>query len=163
MLMAKISKIMITDVPTLNKEARISEAVRLMASRSKGCVVIVEGKKPIGIITESDVVKNIASKKINANEKVAGMMSSPITSIHPSTKLEKASKIIDTKHFKRYPVVEDGNLVGLVTENSIVHALNDDISFHRNIQNAVLILFVVFEFFVFVLYRHLAKFLAFLR
>ncbi|MDP3765151.1 MAG: hypothetical protein Q8R04_01435, partial [Nanoarchaeota archaeon] len=60
-------------------------------------------------------------------------------------------------------IVGNGNLVGLATENSIVQELNDNIRFHRNIQNAVLILFVLFEFFVFILYKHLVGFLPFLR
>ncbi len=161
--MARISKIMITDVPTLKKEAAISDAANLMVSKPYGCVIVVEGKIPIGIITESDLIKNLASKKLNFKDKAIKIMSSPITSIHPDTKLEEASKIIDTKHFKRYPIVGNGNLVGLATENSIVQELNDNIRFHRNIQNAVLILFVLFEFFVFVLYRYVINFIPFLR
>ena len=156
--MAKISKIMITDVPTLKQSATVSDAAKLMANKLQGCVIIVEGKKPIGIITESDILRNLVSKKISPKEKVTKIMSSPITAIHPNTKLEKASKIIDTKHFKRYPVVYNGDLVGLVAENSIVHAINDNVKFHRNIQNIVLMIFVLFEFFIFILYGHLVNF-----
>lgn len=161
--MVKVSKIMVTDILTLTKEAKVSNAIKLMANKTQGCVLIIEDKKPIGIITESDIIKNIAYKKINTNEKVTKIMSYPITSIRSNTKLEKVSKIIDTKHFKRYPVVEDDGLIGLLTENSVVHALNDNVRFHRNIQNSVLILFVIFELFVFILYKHLVNFLAFLR
>src|SRR3989338_6824702 len=91
--MAKISKIMNTSVLTLKKDAKISDAARLIANKSQGGVVIVEGKKPIGIITESDILRNLVSKKISPEEKVTKIMSSPITAIHPNTKLEKASKI----------------------------------------------------------------------
>ena len=160
--MAKISKIMLTNVPTLKKEANISDAANLMTTGPHGCVVIVEDKKPIGIITESDIVKSLVSKQISSKEKVSKIMSSPITSMNPNTKLEKANKIIDTKHFKRYPVVENENLIGLVTENDIVQEINDNIKFHRNVQNAVLILFVIFEFLVFVLNEHIFNFLNFL-
>ena len=159
--MAKISRIMVTGVPTLKKDAAVSDAAKLMASKPHGCVVVVENKKPVGIITESDIVKNLISKKINPKEKVAEIMSSPITSLSHDTTIEKANKIIDTKHFKRYPVMEDGNLLGLVTEHSVVQAINDNIRFHRNIQNIVLIIFVLFEFFVFILYENLVKFLRF--
>lgn len=153
---------MIANVPTLKKEANISDAARLMANKPHGCVVIVEDKKPLGIITESDIVKSLISKQISSKEKVSKIMSSPITSMNPNTKLEKANKIIDTKHFKRYPVVENENLIGLVTENDIVQEINDNIKFHRNVQNAVLILFVIFEFLVFVLNERIFNFLSFL-
>jgi len=161
--MVKISKIMDTNVPTLKKEANISDAAKLMANSPNGCVIVVEGKKPVGIITETDVVKSLISKKTNPKKKVTEIMSTPITSINPNTKLEKASKIIDTKHFRRYPVVENDDLVGLVTEKDIVQKINDNIQFHRNIQNAVLILFVLFEFFIFILYEYVANFIPFLR
>ena len=157
--MAKISRIMVTGVPTLKKDANVSDAAKLMASKPHGCVVVVENKKPVGIITESDIVKNLISTKINPKEKVSKIMSSPITSLSHDTTIEKANKIIDTKHFRRYPVMEDGNLVGLVTEHSVVQAINDNIRFHRNIQNAVLIIFVIFEFLVFILNEHVFNFL----
>ena len=159
--MAKISRIMVTGVPTLKKDANVSDAAKLMASKPHGCVVVVENKKPVGIITESDIVKNLISKKINPKEKVSKIMSSPITSLSHDTTIEKADKIIDTKHFKRYPVMEDGNLVGLVTEHSVVQAINGNIRLHRNIQNAVLIVFLLLELFVFILNENLVKFLRF--
>ncbi len=161
--MAKISKIMSVNVPTLKKEAKISDAAKLLVDKPLGCVVVVEGKKPVGIITESDIVRNMVSKKINSKGKVAKIMSSPITALSPNTSLEKASKIIDTKHFKRYPIIENENLVGLATENSVVQAINDNVRFHRDVQNAVLIIFVIFEFCIFVLYKYFVKFLPFLR
>lgn len=161
--MTTISKIMDTNVSTLKKEAKVSDAVKLIASGPHNCVVIMEDKNLLGIITETDIVKNIVSKKIKPNENITKMMSSPITSINSNTKLEKANKIIDTKHFKIYPVVDNDNLVGLVTENSVVQAINDNIRFHRNVQNIVIILFVIFEFFIFILNEYVFNFFQFLR
>lgn len=161
--MAKVSAIMNVNVPTLNKEASISDAAKIIIDNAIGCVVIVEGKAPIGIITESDILNNIVLKKVGLKEKVEKIMSVPLTVISPGTSLEKANKVIDTKHFRRYPVVMNGNLIGLVTENSVVQAINSNVQFHRNIQNAVLIAFVIFEFCVFILYKYIAEFATFLR
>ena len=157
--MAKVRKIMQTDVPVLKKEDKIKDAIRLISNKLHGAVVIVEDKKPIGIVTETDIIRNVASKKLNLNASVQSIMNSPVTSVHLDTKLEKASKIIDTKHYRKYPVVENENLIGLVTENDIVHALGDNMKFHRNLQNVVLILLVLFEFFVFIGYRLIAPIL----
>ena len=154
--MAKVRKIMQTDVPVLKKEDRISDAIKLISNKSHGCIVVVENKKPIGIITETDIIRSAVARKLNPNESVKDIMSSPVTTLNLNTKLEKASKIIDTKHYRKYPVVENGNLIGLITENDVVHTINDDIRFHRNLQNWVLIIFVAFEFFVFVLYKYIA-------
>ena len=103
---------MSTNVPTLKKEAKVSDAAKLMANKSHNCVVVVESGNPIGIVTKSDIVKNLVSKKVNFKGKITGIMSSPVTAININTKLEKANKIIDTKHFGQYPVVENDKLVG---------------------------------------------------
>lgn len=158
-LMAKVSKIMLTNVPTLKKEAKIGEAARLLAKNQSGCVVIVEDEMPIGIVTELDIVRNLTSGGKSLKEPVSKIMSSPVTSIPTKMKLDEALKIIDTKRFRKYPVVENDKLVGLATKNDVVHSISDNLRFHRNIQNIVLIVFVLFEFFVFVLYRYVYQFL----
>ena len=155
--MTKVSKIMSSNVATLKKGASISEASKLISNKVHGCVVIVEGKKPIGVVTESDILSNLVSNK--PKKKVEEIMSSPVTTLDQDIKLEKANKIIDTMHFRKYPVVKNDELVGILSDNEIVHAINDNIKFHRNLQNAVLIIFVLFEFFVFVVYERISSFL----
>ncbi|MBI3035553.1 CBS domain-containing protein [Candidatus Woesearchaeota archaeon] len=157
--MARVNKIMLTDVPTLGKEARIEEAAKLLAATPYGCVVLIENKRPIGIVTELDFVRNVVSMGQSLNEPVSRIMASPVTCMTPNMKLDEALKIIDTKRFRKYPVVENGELAGLVTKKDVVNAISDNLRFHRNIQNTVLVIFVLFEFFVFVLYRYLYKYI----
>jgi len=151
--MARVRKIMLKDVPTLEKEAKIGDAAKLLAKTDTGCVVIVENNIPIGILTELDFVRNASSPAI-LKQPVSKIMSYPVTFMAPSMKLDKALKIIDTKRFRRYPVVEDNELVGLVTQKDVVNAISDNMRFHRNIQNLVLIAFVLFEMFIFVFYKY---------
>lgn len=152
--MARIKSVMLTDVPTLKKEGKIEEAARLISKSQNGCVVILENNFPIGIVTELDIVKKVASDKTNLSEPVTRLMSSPVTFMAPSTKLDEALKVIDTKRFRKYPVIENNKLIGLVTKKDVVHAISDNIRLHRNIQNVVLVLFVLFEFFVFVFSKY---------
>ena len=155
--MARVKKIMLADVPAIKKEAKVSEAVGLLAKAGSGCVVVVEGKKPIGIITELDIVRNVISKGKKLDIPLRTIMTSPVSLMEPDMKLDEALKIIDTKKFRRYPVAENGQLVGLATKRDIVNAISDNLKFHRNIQNTVLVLFVLFEFFVFVFSKYLAR------
>ena len=159
--MARVKKIMLTNVPTLKKEAKIEDAAKLLAQNESGFVVIVENKKPIGIVTELDFVRNAASNGKSLKEPVSKIMTSPVTFMTPSMKLDEALKIIDTKGFRKYPVVENEELIGLVTKKDVVNTISDNLRFHRNIQNVVLVLFVLFEFFVFVLFRYLSQYLPF--
>ncbi len=159
--MARIEKIMLKEVPTLKKEAKIEEAARLLAKQESGCVVIVENNKPIGIITELDFVRNAVSKGNILKEPVSKIMKSPVTSMTPAMKLDEALKVIDTKRFRRYPVIENEELIGLVTKKDIVNAISDNLRLHRNIQNVVLVLFVLFEFFIFVVYKYVQQYIPF--
>lgn len=154
--MARVRKIMLADVLTLKKEAKVEEAAKLLALQGSGCVVIAEDKKPIGIITELDIVRNVVSKGKSLKEHVSSIMTSPVTLMEPDMKLDEALKILDTKKFRRYPVIDKGQLVGLVTKRDIVNAISDNLKFHRNIQNIVLVLFVLFEFFVFVFSKYIS-------
>ena len=160
-MMPRVKKIMLTDVPTLKKEAKIEDAANLLANSKYGCVVIVENKNPIGIVTELDIVRNIISKGKSMKSPVGGIMTSPVVSMAQGMKLDEALKMIDTKKFRKYPVVETEELVGLVTKKDVVNSISDNMRFHRSIQNVVLVLFVLFEFFVFVLYRYVHKYFAF--
>ena len=157
--MARIRKIMLADVPALKKEAKIEDAAKLLTKTENGCLIIVENNMPVGIVTELDILRYINSGKKNFNGMVGSIMSSPVNYMAPDTKLDEALKIIDTKRFRKYPVVENDRLVGLVTKNDIVHAISDNLKLHRTIQNIVLVLFVVFELFVFFIYRPLASYL----
>ena len=159
--MARVDKIMLTGVPTLKKEAKIEDAAKLLSKNDVGCVVIVEDNKPVGILTELDLVRNLVSKSSIIKEPVRKVMTSPVTSMAPNMKLDEALKLIDTKRFRRYPVVENNKLVGLVTKRDVVNAISDNLRFHRNIQNVVLVLFVLFEFFVFVFFKYLSQYLPF--
>ncbi|HLC61655.1 MAG TPA: CBS domain-containing protein [Candidatus Nanoarchaeia archaeon] len=156
--MAKVRKVMLTDVPTLKKEDKVEEAARLLTKTDNGCLIIVENDVPIGILTELDIVRHIKSKNI-MKQPVSSIMSSPVRFMTPDMKLDEALKIIDTKRFRKYPVIENNRLVGLVTKNDVILAISDNMKLHRAIQNIVLILFVLFELFVFILYEPLKQYL----
>ncbi len=157
--MARVRKIMLSNAPTLKKEAKIEEAAKLLSKTENGCVVVVENQKPIGIVTELDILRSFASGGKSLKEPVGKLMSSPVMCMAPDMKLDEALKVIDTKRFRKYPVVENEKLVGLVTKNDVVHAISDNIRLHRAIQNIVLLVFVVFELFVFFLYQPLLAYL----
>lgn len=155
--MAKVRKIIQANVPTLNKNASVMDAARLLSKSDKGCAVILENNAPIGIVTELDILRGIAKGSLSGN--VGKIMTSQVSFMTPDMKLDEALKTVDTKKFRKYPVVEGSKLVGLVTKKDIVNEISDNLRLHRNIQNFVLVIFVLFEFFVFVLYRPISQFL----
>ena len=82
-------------------------------------------------------------------------MSSPITAIASNASLEAASKIIDTKKHSIYPVKKKDAIVGIIGANDVVLAVNQNMKFHRNIQNVVLGAFLVYAVAILVVYGHI--------
>ena len=94
-----------------------------MTKERVGCLIVLEKKEPVGIITErgfADLVKkgNFDCKKVTAQN----FMTKPIISIDIDATYEKALRLFEKEDIKRMPVVDDGDVVGLLTlRNLITH------------------------------------------
>ncbi len=102
-------------------DATVLEAAREMRGEKVGSVIVVKNGKPAGILTESDILKKIVAEEKDASKiKVKDVMSAPLITISPNEKVEKALKLFGDNRIRRLPVVENGKLVGIVTERDIV-------------------------------------------
>ncbi|MBN2517232.1 MAG: DUF835 domain-containing protein [Candidatus Altiarchaeota archaeon] len=120
-----VKEIMIKDVATISKEATVREAGTLMSSRDIGSLIVLDGGKPTGIITERDFLKKVIALGNDAEKlKVKDIMTSPIFTIPSSASVLDANKIFQKEDIRRLPVVEGGKMVGIVTQTDIVKALD---------------------------------------
>jgi CBS domain-containing protein len=72
--------------------------------------------KPVGILTERDMLRRILAKSKNPEKtKVSEIMTTPVITIEPSTDLEEAARLMFEKNVKKLPVISKRKLVGLVT------------------------------------------------
>jgi CBS domain-containing protein len=98
----------------------VLDAARLMKRKKIGNVIIVEEKQPVGILTESDILKKVVAEDKNAREVfVKDVMSTPIIVIDPYNALEEAMKTMGRCNIRRLPVVEKGKLIGIITQKDI--------------------------------------------
>ena len=112
----EIEDIMVERVITVEADATVRDAAKLMNKHDIGCLVVVEKGRPIGIVTERDMLKRVLAeyeelKNINVQE----IMSRPLTVGKPGMEIESAAKIMFVKKIKKLPIVEKGKLLGLVT------------------------------------------------
>jgi CBS domain-containing protein len=113
--------IMVDKVITTKKDASLEHAVKLMNKHEIGCLVVLEGEKPVGIITERDLLKRcLAQSKELRNMKVKDVMSQPLISVGPKMEIEEAAKLMCQKRIKKLPVVEEDKLRGLITLTDIL-------------------------------------------
>lgn len=119
-----IRDIMTRDVVTAQPNSTILVAATKMSEHGISCVVVVDGGHVKGILTEKDVLKGIAGRDVNFScVRVCERMSSPAVVIPANTAIVEAGRIMDTKGFKRLPVVDNDSLVGIVTHTDITRGL----------------------------------------
>ena len=135
--MIKASNIMTRDVVTVSPNSGIAEAAGLMLSKSVSSLVVDDKGKPVGVIGESDIIGAVVSKKA----KVKDVIDKGYMVISPRVRFSEISKCLREKKIKRFLVVENGKLIGLVTETDIVQATRDFTRFHQIMQEAILAVF----------------------
>lgn len=135
--MIKVRDLMTKEVIVASPNSTIVDAAKLMASKSVTSLVVVEKGVPVGVIGENDVIVGITSRKKRARE----IMSRDFIPISPSARFLELEKAMSQKKVKRFPVVENGNLVGIVTETDIIEATRDFTRFNQIVQEVILGIF----------------------
>ena len=118
-----VRDVMSKNVKTARPNSTINEVVRKMNKFEIGSIIVTDGEKPVGIITERDILRrvlevNMASEAMKAKE----IMSSPILTIESQATTEEAATLMNSKRIKKIPVLEDGILIGIVTSTDIVRS-----------------------------------------
>tara|TARA_Y100001960_G_C14342930_1_gene665763 strand:- start:151 stop:603 length:453 start_codon:yes stop_codon:yes gene_type:complete len=116
-----ISQIMHKDVMTVRSTTSAQQCAVKMTKERVGCLIVLDKKEPVGIITErgfADLVKkgNFDCKEVKAQD----FMTKPIISIDIDTTYEKALRKFEKENIKRMPVVDDDDVVGLLTLRNLV-------------------------------------------
>ncbi len=101
----------------------IKEAVKKMVDLEIGSIVITANGKPVGIVTERDVLDRVLSAGKNPNRPVREIMSAPLITIDGLATLGEAAELMVKKKIRRLLVSEGDNIVGIVTQRDIQRAL----------------------------------------
>ena len=119
----KVKCLMVENVITIGAEAPVREAVKLMNHHEIGSVVVVKDKKPIGIVTERDMLKRVLSttRDLRALE-VCDIMSKPLVVMEPEMNVGEAVKLMFEYKIKKLPVVKRGHLVGIVSLTDVINS-----------------------------------------
>jgi CBS domain-containing protein len=117
----KVGDVMTKKVIVIPRGSQVTDAAKVMKKNGIGCVVVVDEKKAVGIITEGDiVVKAVAAGKDLKKMKVQDIMSKPLRVVKPSMSLEDAARTMKANKIKRLPVVnEKKELIGILSEGDI--------------------------------------------
>jgi citrate synthase len=111
---------MSSPVLTVTLNELLADAATKMVDRKVGSVVVVEGGRPVGILTERDLLRWTASHSVDGATSVAEWMTPDPYTIGPDVEVVEAWKTLSEKGYRHIPVVEAGELVGIVTMRDLV-------------------------------------------
>jgi CBS domain-containing protein len=119
----KLRKIMIEKVVTIVPGATVMQAAELMNLHEIGCLVVVDQEKPVGILTERDMLNRIiCESRKPTTTRVVNLMSKPLVTASPDMRAGDAARLMLERNIKKLPVVENGRLVGLVSLTDLLHS-----------------------------------------
>jgi len=120
-------KLKVADVATpsplkARPEATVREAASMMAAEDQSCVIVVDKEeRPIGIVTEGDLVSRVLAKGLKPDEvKLEEVMSKPLITVKPTDSAVDALRIMAKMRVRHLVVMERGRLRGIVTDRDIV-------------------------------------------
>jgi CBS domain-containing protein len=114
-----IDEIMTEHVVTLSPQNKTIDALDAMVQNDIGSVLIVEQGKIVGIITERDIVKEITKSFDYLERRLSETGKRSVVTVTKSTPLWEAFALLLRNKIRRLPVMENGKLVGIVTERDL--------------------------------------------
>jgi CBS domain-containing protein len=113
---------MSSPVVTLDEDDASNKVAKIMDENKLGCVIITnKSGKPVGIITERDLVKGVLSKNLKPDAiKAKEIMSSPLVTIEPDATISEAARRMSRLDIRRLGVLYKDNLVGVISSKDIL-------------------------------------------
>jgi CBS domain-containing protein len=98
----------------------VEAALRAMLDHDVGSVVVVDDGRTVGVFTERDVTRRVLDDADLLARPVGDVMAAPVVTVAPSTDVVAAFELLNARGIRRLPVVDDGRLVGIVTERDLL-------------------------------------------
>jgi CBS domain-containing protein len=105
----------------------VLQAIRLMAEHHVGALLVMRAQELIGIVSERDYARKVILRGRSSGETpVEQIMSSPVTTVTPSTTVEECMRLMTERRIRHLPVIERGRVCGVVSIGDLVKAVIED-------------------------------------
>ena len=112
-------------VKSVTKNISLWKAIKIMDENNIGVLPVVENDKPVGVITERDILRRVVAKEIDIDKKTVEdiMTKNPVTIEYNASILE-ATRLMSENNFRRLIVVKNNKLVGIVTAKDVIEVMS---------------------------------------
>ena len=119
-----IGDVMTKSVISVDAALTINETAKMMEDAKVGAVIVMEDNAPVGIVTDRDFSVKVAAHAYQITEPVKQIMSSPLFSINSDESVRIAADLMHERKIRKLPVIDDGNVIGIITATDIVNLLS---------------------------------------
>ncbi|HZH43650.1 MAG TPA: CBS domain-containing protein [Lysobacter sp.] len=115
------------EVFAIGPEAPVIDAIRLMAEKSIGATLVMEGSRLVGILSERDYARKIVLQgRSSSDTPVRAIMTAEVITVTPNDTVERCMQIMTRERIRHLPVMDGGRVVGVVSIGDLVKAVIED-------------------------------------
>ena len=118
------------DVWSIHPDDSVFDAIRLMARKDVGALVVMEDGRPVGIFTERHYARNVFLEgKSSPKPRTRDIMTTDVICARPEQTIEECMAVMTSKRVRHLPVLQEGRLVGIVSIGDLVKSIIADRNF----------------------------------
>jgi len=109
------------DVWSIAPDASVYDAIHLMAEKAVGALIVMDGPKLVGVISERDYARKIILEgRSSENTKISEIMSSEVITTGPDNKIEECMAIMTERRIRHLPVLDGNEVLGVISLGDLV-------------------------------------------
>ena len=114
-------------IHSIEPEKPVLDAIRLMADKHVGALLVMRGDELIGIVSERDYARKVILKgRSSADTPVSEIMSAPVVSVAPGDSAHRCMRLMTDMRIRHLPVVDNARVVGMLSIGDLVKAVIDE-------------------------------------
>jgi CBS domain-containing protein len=115
------------EVFAVGSDAAVIDAIRLMADKSIGAVLVMQGQRLVGIVSERDYARKVVLRdRASSTTRVSEIMTADVVTVDPNDSVEHCMQLMTERRFRHLPVVEGSAIKGVISIGDLVKAVIED-------------------------------------
>jgi CBS domain-containing protein len=111
-------------IHSVGPDAPVLDAIRLMAEHSVGALLVMEGQRLVGVVSERDYARKVILRGFASSETpVRQIMSSPVMTVRPEQTVRECMQLMSEKRFRHLPVLDGEKVVGVLSIGDLVRSV----------------------------------------
>ena len=112
------------DIWSVHPDDTVLDAIKMLAEKDIGALIVIKDDKPVGIFTERDYARNVYLKgKSSLDTAVRDVMVAPVICVKPDQTVDECMALMTAKRFRHLPIMDGDELVGMVSIGDLVKSV----------------------------------------